>query len=301
MSNAKTTTTTMNCLPHQPPTHPVIVSNPYARAQELNESAAAFASEGKYDRAISELTRALEVWKRCRSEDEAVYVCMCPRCNSHAHFCPMQIDDKDMDDSTSSSSTTPSKKRQSQEEQLFRQDYNSDSCGTQDNNTICFDHGYMHQDMLRIPCREHFDFQNVSSGVALIVIFNLAIVHHMSAVFQNCKHRMAKTLRLYQLVNECLNKFVVDTQSCRCSRTVSFDMGTMIQLVLVNNLGHLHSCLENPLMRTHCSEQLLPILMCVIDDRQLRNTNAICGQTDLEGFVRTICPLVLTSQCADAA
>lgn len=292
-------TTRMNTL-EQLPRFPVVVSNPYARAQELNENAAAFASIGHYDRAITELTRALEVWKRCRTEDDAVYICVCPRCNSQEGCCSMQTDEKEISDSTitSSSATTTSAKNE-----LLFQDNTSVSSTTEDINPIGFEHGYMHQEMIRIPCREHFDFQNVSSGVALIIIFNLAIVHHRNALRHNCKSKMAKTLRLYQLVNECLNNFCLDTHQACCSKASAFDMGTMIQMVLANNLGHLHSCLGNSPMRNHCAEQLIPILMCVIDDRVLRNSQSemIGEQEGLEGFVQTICPLVLTSQCADAA
>ena len=62
-------------------------------------------------------------------------------------------------------------------------------------------HGYMHREMIRIPCREMFEDSNVDSAGAVIILFNIAILQHISSISSNNEKRMAKTLRLYQLCN----------------------------------------------------------------------------------------------------
>lgn len=271
------------------PNHP----HPYAQAQELNEFAAELVEIGQYDKAITALTKALELWKRCSTEDDIVEVCMCPRCCNFKddQSCEIQVDEKEIDSTTSIATMEDSKLRLPQDKNDY-QEY-----------PIGFEYGYFHTQMIRIPCRHKFDVYNVSSAVALIVIFNLAIVYHLSALELNNKLRMAKTLRLYELANDCLNTYVNDTNN-NFRKGGGFEMGTLIQIILINNLSHLHSFMGNPLTSQHCTEKLIPILMCVVDDK-IRNIeprifNDI-GCVALEGFFQNISPLVLKSQCADAA
>jgi len=180
----------------------------------------------------------------------------------------------------------------------------SASTTEKDNQPIGSEYGYVYEEMIQIPCWQTFESCNVGSAVALIIILNLALVHHLSSVTTNSKLRMAKTLRLYQLSNDCLNTFVNDTHGCfrkgRC-----LEIGTLIQMILINNLSQLHSFMGNNITSLHCTEMLIPILMCVVDGK-VRNVESPIlfsdvGRISLEGFLRTICPLVLTSQCADAA
>lgn len=271
--------------------------HPYAQTQALNESAARLVEIGQYDSAISALTSALELWKRCRSEDEAVDACICPQCihfNEESSY--MIVDEKEIDSRTTTPTSDVSSWTMRQEDTIENE--------RQEQPPIGFEYGYLYQKMMRIPCRQKFDVRNVGSAVALIVIFNLAIVHHMSALTSNSKFRMAKTLRLYQLANDCLNTFMNDTE-ISFRKLGAFEIGTLIQMVLINNLGHLHSFMGNHLTSLHCIERLIPILMCVVDDK-IRNIESQVLNNDigcicLEGFFRNISPLVLTSVCADAA
>lgn len=168
------------------------------------------------------------------------------------------------------------------------------------------DCGYLYEELMQIPCRNHFGNHNVGSAVALILIFNLAIVHHVSALRLNSKTRMKKTLRLYQLANECLNTYIRDTHGCGCI-VGDDDTGIVFQMILLNNLSHLHSLMGHHDRSRHCTEQLIPILMCVVDDKTRTKLqypvgrNIDVGCMSLEGFFHNVTPLVLTSQCADAA
>ena len=262
----------------------------YAQAQILNETAVDLSEAGEYDRALSVLTKALQMWKSYRSEDEGEAICLCSRCHcqSKGEMQCMEIDHQEIDSCSALSSIAKS--------------------GQQDTETeypVAVEHGYVYQELIRIPCRKIFEASNFCSAVVLILLINLAIVQHLHACTSNNKKRMGKTLRLYQLSNDCLNSYVNDTNSC-AQKAGAFELGMIIQIILINNLSHLHSIMGNRLTSVHCTKTLIPVLMCVVDDKA-RNKNydsefsRDVWHVSLEGFFRNISPLVLTSQCADAA
>ena len=259
----------------------------FTQAQILNEMVIELSEDGEYDRALSVLTKALQMWKSYRSEEEREGVCLSSRCQCQPKRETQCMDIGD-DSISASSSTTKSMPQKDTEEE----------------HPITFEHGYLYQELIRIPCRQIFEASNVGSAVALVILFNLAIVQHMNAYTSGNKKRMGKTLRLYQLSNECLNSFINDTNSCS-RKAEAFELGTIIQMILINNLSHLHSIMGNPSTSVHCTEKLIPILMCVVDDKARNNYDSEFSSevwhVSLEGFFRNISPLVLTSQCADAA
>ena len=263
----------------------------FAQAQVLNERAMELSNVGEYDSALSVLTKALQMWKSHRSEVAKEDVCLCARCQSGSNKdegeCSMDIDEKEM----ASPHVTRSVPQHVAE--------------TEKEHPLTFEHGYLHREIIRIPCREMFEDSNVDSAVAVIILFNLAIVQHLSSISSNNEKRMAKTLRLYQLCNECLISFVNDTSICS-RKAGAYELGTIIQMILINNLSHLHSFMGNHLTSLHCTEKLIPILMCMVDVKARNNAvpelfSSGVWSISLEDFFRNVCPLVLTSQCADAA
>jgi hypothetical protein len=138
----------------------------------------------------------------------------------------------------------------------------------------------------------------------LIIIFNLAIVHHVRALRENDgEPKMETTFQLYQLANDCLNRYIADTQ-CSCGVD---ETGMLFQIILLNNASHLHSIVGNHSKYGQCMEQLISILMYVVDNK-IRNNNP-CQSSSigmesmcLEGFFRNVISLVLApAQCAQAA
>ncbi len=261
----------------------------YAQAQILNERAMELSDFGQYDSALSILMKALQMWKSHGSAENREDVCLCCQCQGdckdEAQSC-MDIDEKD----TSSSYVTRSVSQELAE--------------AEEEHPNASEHGYMYREIIRIPCRKMFETRNVDSAVALIILFNLSIVQHLSSISSNNKKRMAKTLRLYQLSNECLNSFVNDTNTCS-RKAGAYELGIIIHIILINNLSHLHSLMGNLVTSLQCTEKLVPILMCMVDAKARNNTvpefSSGVWRISLEGFFGSICPLVLTSQCADAA
>ena len=110
---------------------------------------------------------------------------------------------------------------------------------------------------------------------------------------------MKQTLQLYQLSNDCLQHHKEIVSSCPAVGNTCI----LFQIIILNNLSHLHSMMGDNLKSRRCIEELIPIIMCVIDDK-VRNTECRSAEIHcipLEGIFRNIGPLVLTAQCADAA
>jgi hypothetical protein len=263
---------------------PSFVRRSYANAQELNQSAALFIGNEQYDRAISNLKTALQLWKQCSRTDENSEnddgTCLCPLCNPNG-CSPSETDDEE--------TNVP---------RIF--DHQLRAVNDDDGCESGFNGGYLHKKLVLIPCIKQFGSHNMDSGVALIIIFNLAIAHHVRASRLSSRPMMKRTLHLYQLANECLLKYVTDSLGC----SASDEIGILFQIILLNNLSHLHAFLGDELKSRKCVEQVIPIIMCVVDDK-VRNVE--CWSVEirhivcLEGFFQNISPIVLKSQCADAA
>lgn len=273
-----------------------ILDSSYSYAQELNQSAVRFLEIGQYDRAISTLMKTLHLWKEHGVHDETATsmneACSCPMC------CPNRWDRCSEIDFEKIGITSVSKS------------VGKRSQGIEDIDTehpSCFDGVYVYQKMMQIPSRNQFGNHNVASAVSLIAIFNLAIVHHVRALrVNNGQPKTATTFQLYQLANDCLNRYITDTQ-CSCCSEVVDETGMLFQMILLNNASHLHSIVGNHSKYRQCIEQLISILMYVVDNKirnnaQCRSSSIGMESLSLEGFFRNVICLVLTpAQCADAA
>lgn len=269
------------------------ISHPYAHAQHQNERAARYAEVGQYDKAISALTNALTRWKKCQTEDITARDCLCCQCDPN-EMVPSSLTNF-MDIDTTNRTTDASWADRPRSPQDTENEMTDSPVGCK--------YGYIHHKLMRIPCRKMFHNHNVGSAVALIIIFNLAIVHHLNASRSNSRPRIEKTLKLYELANHCLNTYVSDTHGCCCDAIVD-ETGILFHMVILNNLSHLHSLLGNHSTSQQCREQLVPLLMWLVDEKSRNVEFQSCvsiGQICLEGFFRSISSLVLKSQCADAA
>ena len=110
---------------------------------------------------------------------------------------------------------------------------------------------------------------------------------------------MKKALQLYQLANDSLLRYIRDSHYY----PTGDETVILFQIILLNNLSHWHASMGDHLKSRQCIKQLIPIIMCVVDDK-VRNIESRCvemGFLSIEGCFRNISPLVLTAQCADAA
>lgn len=273
-----------------PPQYPHSnIHSPYSFAQIVNDNAQVFMENGEYEQAIENLSKAIHVCRGQRVEEAFPVdnLCHCSRCD------PKKSDHYPNDgDAGSCDETYPS------------------AAGT-------FNCSYLHKKLMPLPCRSlHGDSSTVvRMSYPLILLFNLAIAHHLSATRSKSdpireRSTVENTLQLYHVANSGLQQYATRIDYSYNPHYPLDATSIRLQLILCNNLGHLHCGLGNDLKQKQCIQRLIELTMCVIDYkvRELQNRNTMtydAGQEVreicLEGFFQNISPWILRKQCADAA
>jgi hypothetical protein len=119
--------------------------------------------------------------------------------------------------------------------------------------------------------------------LSLIIILNLAMAHHVSAMEQqqSCRRRLQKALQLYELAHQL-----------QLEENVRSPRATMI---VANNVGEIHRAVENHSKHAMCLQHLLSTMMFMID------CQLPVSSLELEGFFRNTSQLILHNNCAGAA
>lgn len=118
--------------------------------------------------------------------------------------------------------------------------------------------------------------------LSLIIILNLAMAHHLSAIQQNhCRRRLQKALQLYELAHQL-----------QLEEEIYSPRATMI---IANNVGEIHRAVHNYNKHAMCLQHLLSTMMYMIDCR------IPVSSKELEGFFRNTSQLILHNVCASAA
>jgi hypothetical protein len=123
-----------------------------------------------------------------------------------------------------------------------------------------------------------------SLKIALFVIFNLALAHHLNGIHQSEREQLEKALRLYECVY-------------RISHEEEVDLSVLHAMALTNNLGHVHLVLKDTHKSQKCFEQLLATLIYFVevsdgDSKQIDN---------LKAFFTNATNLAMVKQAAAAA
>ena len=271
--------------------------------QQLNNSAAMCIEIGQYDRAIASLAKALRL-SELHVDNQTKDACLCHDCS--------------LDGCISYSENTP---------------YASVPIAT--NNTANTTSIYRRP--IRVTSRSILEGHIVGSTLFLIIIFNLAMAHHLRAVTttsseEACQAKLKNTLKLYELANswqhrdnceECDSEdddelmYVSDSDNCseqehqqqqqQSYHSIRFNM------IIYNNLSHIHQSLSDNVKHREYLQRLLSTIMQVVDQQNHHNLaimmDVYCdGDEDflarpinLEGFVKNAFPLILQKSCADAA
>jgi hypothetical protein len=130
-------------------------------------------------------------------------------------------------------------------------------------------------------------YQDASSpGITLsmIILLNLAIAHHMSAVQnQNCRQKLQQALQLYEIAHRL---------------QLEEEIGSpRVTMIISNNVGEIHRSVSNHDKHQLCLQHLLSTMMFMID------SHVAIGSGELEGFFRNTSQLISrnTMSCAEAA
>jgi hypothetical protein len=90
--------------------------------------------------------------------------------------------------------------------------------------------------------------------IAVAIIFNLALAHHLAGVENSCNHvLLQKAVKLYELAFTLAQTYGIGDDSI------------LFHLAIINNLGQLYKELKRNVLAGKCFHQLLSMLMCLLD------------------------------------
>jgi tetratricopeptide (TPR) repeat protein len=222
-------------------------------AMHQNNSAVALISAGHYDAAISSLSNALKTSKQLMdTNDESPQTKM-----TSLDRCMAQ-----------SSAAAEGNHLATQEDKSGR---------------------YIYRQAIRFPQDMRCDSE-ANFMVSVVVIFNLALAHHLAAAAgaggETKQHRLRKAAKLYKCA---LQAFQILQQEERLESNVMFTMANL------NNMGLAYQQLNDEESASNCFQHLLSALMLLVD----------CGQVnvfgELDGFLRNISGVICTYVTAPAA
>jgi tetratricopeptide (TPR) repeat protein len=218
-------------------------------AMRLNNRGAQHIDAGRYESGIATLVKALKLSERVAITAEA---CSCQHCDL---------------DSCMMLKTSPPPHPLSKEETFCQQQPES---------------VYIYEQPIRVSQKSMEEEHCPGVILSLIIIFNLALAHHLSAMQNNtCRKLLQKALHLYELAYQ-LQREEDDYGS------LSFTM------IVANNLGQIHRAVNNEYKHQQCLEHLLSTMMYLVDSRIKENM-------EFDGFLRNASQLILKDKCAGAA
>jgi len=233
-----------------------------ALTHRLNDRGAKLLGAGKYEEAINMLVQALKLWEQV-ADDET---CPCRHCALEECII------KTLPDSSPLRRHTPLKS-------AFCQPVASEeqACHELDS-----EDRFIYKRPIYAPSKfmqkDHFPGITLS----LIIILNLAMAHHLSAIQHNhCRKRLQKALQLYELAHQL-----------QLEEEIYSPRATMI---IANNVGEIHRAVHNYNKHSMCLQHLLSTMMYMIDCR------IPVSSIELEGFFRNTSQLILHNNCASAA
>jgi hypothetical protein len=162
--------------------------------------------------------------------------------------------------------------RRSQEETSLSEDF---ECG-----------GYIYRKPIHVSPHSMQEGHSMGVTLSLIVIFNLALAHHLVAVQNNmCRRRLQKALQLYELAYQ----LQLEEKHEQQVNSLRFTM------IIANNLGEIHRTVNNRSKHMMCLQHLLSTIMYLVD------CQIPAESIELDGFFRNTSQLILQKRCASAA
>jgi tetratricopeptide (TPR) repeat protein len=138
---------------------------------------------------------------------------------------------------------------------------------------------YMYQQAIRIPLDIDSTYQ-ASVTVSSVIIFNVALAHHLSALATSDKKHQSKKL----CKATTLYEMAYDLQG----RNAQLENNVMFTMAAMNNLGVIYLQLEDRETASKCFQCLLSTIMFLVDCGAAK----VCCDEDLDGFLRNVTNLV---------
>jgi hypothetical protein len=143
------------------------------------------------------------------------------------------------------------------------------------------DEHYIHREAICIPLSFLLDSSQPKQDVpavllTAVILFNLALLHQLSAQDgENHQAKLTKAAQLYTLVDEV-------------QFGIGFGNNVWFAMAAVNNLGLVHTQLQDATNAKRCFESLLAMLMFSTEGAQKRSV-------DFDGFLRNVSSFISTS------
>jgi len=258
--------------------------------KKLNNWAAFHITQRQYDEALNLLTKALKLKKETIPDIPGTekYPSNCNSCCTFEYCLAI--------DSQSCSSQHDYCCKQHQEQHA--QDKHPRPAIEHANNLEDED-GYVCRQPLYVPdiCIEECHSMGIT--LSLILIYNLALVHHLKALSMpagNTARRskiLAKALHLYGLAYQLELDWIVPDDDDRIQ-----GIGLLrFTMMLSNNIGEVHRLSGCVSEHKRCLEHLLTVIMYMVDS----DNRCILNSNELDGLYRNVSTIMLTNVCAEAA
>jgi tetratricopeptide (TPR) repeat protein len=254
---------------------------PHLLAQKLNNRGALCIETGRYERAIATLTKALRLCKRVASDETCrCRFCGLDECMSMNQSVPPHRSLTRQDAGSSFYGDCDSSRRmprRSQEETSSSEDFECRG-------------GYIYRNPIHVSPHSMQEGHSMGATLSLIVIFNLALAHHLAAVQNSmCQRRLQKALQLYKLAYQLYQLYQLEEQPMQEVNLLHFTM------IFANNLGEVHRTVNNRSEHMMFLQHLLSTIMYLVD------CHIPAESIELDGFFRNTSQLILQKRCASAA
>jgi len=243
-------------------------------AQKMNNSAVSCIEIGHYSRAITSLTRSLELLKRQqRSRDLAP--CNCYQCTLDG--CIIKAAEK---------RRSPSRNAKVERTQ---RDCNDISSG-----------GYISRRPIKVNAQGHV----MGPALYVIIVYNLGLVKHLIAIGSSNNSEREKVIQgavaTYNLAHQMQASLLLQhenskdswsTEAAASLRSIRFEM------MVLNNMSQLHKLNLCITEHDHCLRRLLSVMMMVVDQQvrasSIEGNIAPLWRIELDGFLRNSASLIL--------
>jgi hypothetical protein len=147
--------------------------------------------------------------------------------------------------------------------------------------------GYIHRKPIHISPHSMQEGHSMGVTLSFIVIFNLALAHHLAAVQNSmCRRRLQKALQFYELASQLQE---LEERHMQPVNSLHFIM------IIANNVGEIHRTVDNRSKHMMFLQHLLSTIMYLVDCR------IPAESIELDGFFRNTSQLILQKRCASAA
>ena len=322
-------------MPQSTPSQSPPVNSLNVLSQKLNNSAALCIEVGKYDRAIFSLQRALklsEKYMKCSStKPTKVSNCTLDGCiafsDANSLFSGNSSPRATVREVTEASTSTttniarennnkrrrieiPEKERKLDSNTVLENSKNHSDTNSEDSSNENY---YVFSRPIRVPHQS----EDMGSVLFLIILFNLALAHHLKATAMSSSpahskgmaKAIEKSLMLYQLVLEYWSKLQLRMQEStnESSQTIgnktNHYSSIWFRMILHNNLGQIYNWTQKPTKATECLQDLLSTVMVATDQSILHGKGNLPENfvRDMEGFLANTAALTVQERCAEAA